>query len=247
MSKFTLDKNCDSNIKDSIKTIMEEYVNGLTDYERLKNSFEDSLSSLFYSSSKCVVRFNQKRLINFFNVYLKDILQDRETNYTSHFCGKPIKKREAIVFTGKLGDVVLRISIQKKKNYLSDFQSILCSSSTDKKTPIYVLNTNEEAWNVAQRRWEIKYSIENIIDTLLRKISRETLYSNKHSLCEELISAVSDAFNFRIFNDDFSQYLELLEKILNAEDFNQPRKSLFKSVELGYDPTVGKIKVYLIY
>lgn len=247
MSKFTLDKTCDSsNIKDSIKIIMEEYVNGLTDYERLKDSFEDSLSSLFWSSSKCV-RFNQKRLINFFNGYMKDILQDRETNYTSHFCGKPIKKREAIVFTGKLGDVVLRISIQKKKNYLSDFQSILCSSSTDKKTPIYVLNTNEEAWNVAQKRWEIKYSIENIIDTLLKKISRETLYNNKHSLCEELISAVSDAFNFRIFDDNSSQYLELLEKILKAEDFNQPRKSLFKSVELGYDPTVGKIKVYLIY
>jgi hypothetical protein len=246
MSKFTLDKNCDSNIKDSIKTIMEEYVNGLTDYERLKNSFEDSLSSLFWSSSKCV-RFNQKRLINFFNVYMKDILQDRETNYTSHFCGKPIKKREAIVFTGKLEDVILRISIQKKKNYLSDFQSILCSSSTDKKTPIYVLNTNEEAWDVAQKRWEIKNNIENIIDKLLGKISRETLYNNKHSLCGELTSVVNDAFNFRIFNNDYSRYSGLLEKILKAEDFNQPLKSLFKSVELGYDPTVGKIKVYLIY
>ena len=246
MSKFTLDKNCDSNIKDSIKTIMEEYVNGLTDYERLKNRFEDSLSSLFWSSSKCV-RFNQKRLINFFNGYMKDILQDRETNYTSHFCGKPIKKREAIVFTGKLGDVVLRISIQKKKNYLSDFQSILCSSSTDKKTPIYILNTNEEAWDVAQKRWEIKSNIENIIDKLLGKISRETLYNNKHYLCGELTSVVNDAFNFRIFNNDYSRYSGLLEKILKAEDFNQPLKSLFKSVELGYDPTVGKIRVYLIY
>lgn len=245
MSKLTLDATqSNDSIKESVITVLGEYYGGLTDYDTIKNHLQESLEAMFAPYD--YIRFNQKRLINNFNGFLRNVALEREVNYSAQFVSKPSKKNELITFTGKLNDAVIQIKVKKRQTYMSDFQSILCSETG--KDPIYMIKSNEEACDFIKKRRDLKYGVFDTISDCISKIQKETDYSKKHMRCSELKNILEDVLNLTIFYSNFSKYADILEKVVKAETLNPSKsKLLFKRVELGYDPDERRIKVNLIY
>lgn len=247
MSKLTLDATqSNDSIRESVITVLGEYYGGLTDYDTIKNHLQESLESMFNPYD--YVRFNQKRLINYFNGFLRNIALEREVNYSAQFVSKPSKKNELITFTGKLNDAILQVKVKKRQTYMSDFQSILCSETG--KDPIYMIRSNEEACDFIRKRKDLKYGVVDTISDCISKIQRETDYSKKHMRCGELKNILEDVLNLTIFYSNFSKYADILEKVVKAENIplsSSKSRLLFKGVELGYDPDDRRIKVNLIY